>query len=134
MSLVKVISSGALLCCLMGLPLAAQAKTFVVQTQNTSFVPGVVTIAAGDTVRWEWTSLVHTVTSGSGPSDPNVGSLFDAPLDSTHPVFIHRFTQVGSVSYFCRFHFLMGMTGTVVVQPATPAEMATWSAVKTLYR
>ncbi len=134
MNLVKVSRWTSLICILLALPLtAAQAKTHVVQQMNFTFVPADITIAVGDSVRWVWTSILHTVTSGAGPTDPNVGSIFDAPLDSTHPVFIHRFLTTGSFPYFCRFHFTMGMTGSITVQPATRAESASWGAIKTLY-
>ncbi len=133
MKLVNVPQPLALLCCLLVLPLAAQATTHLVQQAGFTFDPQEMTIAVGDSVRWEWNDGIHTVTSGTGPSDPSVGSLFDAPLDATHPVFIHRFLQPGDVPYFCRFHFALDMTGVIHVRHAAPVEASTWGSVKNLY-
>ncbi len=95
----------------------ATAGLVVVQQTSLTFSPNDITITAGDTVRWVRTSLSHTVTNGTGTSDPNVGALFDAPLNATTPTFQYVFTVAGDVPYFCRPHLLMGMTGIVRVQP-----------------
>jgi plastocyanin len=104
-------------------PLGARAQTTHTVTQSgLGFSPANLTIEVGDTVRWVWTSLAHTVTSGTGASDPNVGVLFDAPLNSFSPQFQFTFNQAGTVPYFCRPHELGGMTGTIVVEEvSTPA-------------
>ncbi len=95
----------------------AAAAVFVVQQSGTTFVPNNITVTEGDTVRWVRTSLSHTVTNGTGTADPNVGTLFDAPLNLANPSFQYVFAVAGDVPYFCRPHLLMGMTGIVHVQP-----------------
>ena len=95
----------------------ATAALVVVQQTSLTFSPADITITAGDTVRWVRTSLTHTVTNGTGTSDPNVGTLFDAPLSAASPSFQYIFIVAGDVPYFCRPHLLMGMTGIVRVQP-----------------
>ena len=76
----------------------------------------------GDTVQWNWTGQSHTVTNGVDLSDPTVGTLFDATLNSLNPTFSHTFTAPGTVPYFCRPHLAFGMTGTVVVQAASAVD------------
>jgi plastocyanin len=75
-------------------------------------------IPAGGTVRWELSSGFHTVTSGSGSADPEAGAFFDATLFSTVPTFEMTFDVPGTYDYFCAFHELQNMKGTVVVTPA----------------
>jgi plastocyanin len=96
----------------------ASAAFFTIQQTGTSFVPNDITVTEGDTVRWVRTSLSHTVTNGTGTADPNVGTLFDAPLNAANPSFQHVFAVAGDVPFFCRPHLLSGMTGIVRVQPA----------------
>lgn len=93
------------------------AAIFVVQQTSLTFSPDNITVTEGDTVRWMRTSLSHTVTSGTGATDPEVGAFFDAPLNAANPTFQYVFTVAGDVPYFCRPHELMGMTGIVHVQP-----------------
>jgi len=72
-------------------------------------------IAPGQAVQWQWLSGVHTVTNGTGSTDPNVGKLFDVPLDSSSPVFTFTFNQLGAFPFFCRQHESFNMRGVVVV-------------------
>lgn len=89
--------------------------TGTIQVRDNSFSPRTVTISVGDSVTWQWVgSSNHTVTHGSSPS--NLGGLFDTPEKSSG-TFGYRFNTPGSIPYFCRPHFAMGMTGTVNVQP-----------------
>ena len=83
------------------------------------FSPANVTIAVGDSVTWVWQGIhPHTVTHGTTPDvseDPS--RLFDSP-SMTSGTFGYRFTAAGTVPYFCRPHFAIGMKGTIVVQQA----------------
>jgi plastocyanin len=83
-----------------------------------SFSPPAVTIDAGDTVTWHYTDALtmHTVTSGSGPTDPAMGTLFNTPMDPMHLTFVYQFNTSGSFPYFCTPHFPLGMRGTVTVR------------------
>ena len=112
----------------------AVAATHTVDQVGVTFDPDDITITVGDTVEWVWSSSSHTVTNGTGPADPNVGTLFDDPLDVGNTPFSYTFNSVGDVPYFCRPHFSLNMTGIVRVQGTTPNDEATWGAVKTLYR
>jgi len=82
-----------------------------------SFSPSVINVKVGDTVTWTNSDVMpHTVTSGTGPSDPNKGKEFDSGLSTPlmpGKTFIHKFTTVGEFPYFCSLH--PAMAGTVTV-------------------
>ena len=92
---------------------AVTAKTVSVSASGTSFGPSNVTIQAGDAVKWT-SSGSHTVTSGTGSADPNVGLEFDQALSSGQ-TFTFVFTTPGVYPYFCRPHESAGMKGTITV-------------------
>jgi plastocyanin len=100
-------------------PVLAWGTTHTVNQDGLTFAPGEITIEVGDTVEWIWSGGSHTVTSGTDLNDPEVGDLFDAPLNSSNPSFAFTFTEVGSFDYFCRPHLNFGMTGTVTVTSAS---------------
>jgi plastocyanin len=88
------------------------------------FSPATSNIHVGDTVRWTWGSANHSVTSGANctadsdycsPDDTNCS---DGNLSNTGTVYEHTFNTAGSYSYFCVFHCLSGMVGTVNVTAA----------------
>jgi plastocyanin len=79
----------------------------VTATTDRTFSPRTVTIAAGGTVTWQFTSTHNVTFSGSGPTGGNI------PNTSTGSV-SRQFTAAGSFGYECSLH--SGMTGTVVVQ------------------
>lgn len=112
----------------------AMATTHQVNQVGFTFDPDDITINVGDTVEWVWANNSHTVTNGTGPADPNVGTLFDDPLDAGNTMVSYTFNSAGDVPYFCRPHFSFDMTGIVRVQGTTPNDEATWGTVKTLYR
>jgi len=97
------------------IPALAGAVTHTVNQDGLTFNPSEITIEVGDTVEWIWNSGSHTVTSGTDLSDPEVGQLFDSPLNSTNTSVSFTFTQVGNQDYFCRPHLNFGMTGSVNV-------------------
>jgi plastocyanin len=86
------------------------AANHTVNVAGLTFSPSVITITVGDTVEWMGLNGFHTVTSvgGSFPDSPS-GAM-------THTV---TFSQTGTFDYFCVPHQGLGMTGRVVVQPAT---------------
>lgn len=96
--------------------------THTVNQVDLTFVPDDISINVGDTVEWIWSSGIHTVTNGVDFSDPNLGALFDAPLDVNNSSFSFTFFTAGDVPYLCRPHFTLGMTGIVRVQDLTPVE------------
>jgi len=105
------------------LPLAASAQTtHEVDQVSISFSPNDLTIEAGDIVRWVWSAGSHTVTSGTGLADPDIGILFDAPLNSANTTFEFTFDTPGDYPYFCRPHVGLGMTGVIRVNAVSAAD------------
>lgn len=113
--------------------LPVQAAVHVISQVSVSFVPAVVSIVIGDTVRWTWSDLSHTVTSGTGAADSNVGSLFDAPLNSSNASFEYTYNTPGLYPFFCRPHEVVNMKGSVFVDAPVPNEPMTWSGIKSFY-
>lgn len=117
----------ATLSVLMIVALPARAVNHFVSVQGNLFSPATLTINTGDTVFWTNDDiLLHTVTSGNPcSSNGQFNSLAMNPSDQ----FSFTFNSVGSFNYFCAFHCLIGMTGSVTVQQAptpvpTPAPIA----------
>lgn len=101
----------------LGLPLqASRAAIHNIDQISTSFQPADITIQVGDMVVWNHTSGSHTVTNGTGAADPNAGTMFDAPLNSSNTTFQYTFNTAGTVPYFCRPHEGFGMKGTITVE------------------
>ena len=94
---------------------ASFATTWIVDTKNKVFVPANLTIQPGDVVRWVWVDGIHTTTSGAGGPD----GLWDAPIDGSNTFFEHTFATPGDFPYFCRFHLIEGMSGTITVSAAS---------------
>lgn len=113
-------------------PALAGAITHTVNQNGLSFDPADITIEVGDTVEWIWGGGNHTVTSGTDLSDPDVGVLFDAPLNSGNPSFSFTFTEAGVQDYFCRPHVNFGMVGTVTVTSASPVDQTPRTAALNL--
>jgi plastocyanin len=95
--------------------------------QNNYFIPAIIHISVGDTVRWTWQGLPHSVTSGQCLSDQyedcTVDNRFCSPSDTNcaagQPsgvgfVYSHQFNTAGTYPYFCNQHFGL-MNGTVIV-------------------
>lgn len=101
---------------LAGATTASAQTVHIVNQTGDGFVPADITIQQGDSVRWVWSSGLHTVTHGAPCStDPN--PLFDAPLDTNHRTFEFQFNTPGVVPYICRFHCaFMDMFGSVTVE------------------
>lgn len=116
---------------LLGLPAFALAQTtHIVNQSSLTFSPDAITIEVGDTVRWVYGGGSHTVTNGTGTGDPNVGNLFDAPLNSSNTTFEYTFTNAGDVPYFCRPHVNFGMTGIVRVTEVSAADNVPVAALR----
>ena len=84
-----------------------------------AFDPNPVNVKAGDTITWtNKDSQIHTVVSGTGSSDPDVGKAFDSSpglktLLAPNQTFSHKFDTAGEFPYFCQLH--PTMVGKVVV-------------------
>jgi len=96
---------------------------------NGSFVfdQATVTIRVGDTVHWTWASAGHSVVSGEVINNtnmpdgkfcsPNNTNCATAPASLAGATYDHTFTAAGTYPYYCAPHGVIGMVGTVVVQP-----------------
>jgi plastocyanin len=94
------------------------AQVVEVGRDGLNFVPESFTIAAGDTVRWEWVDSGHNVVPDEIPSGSDWSGSEGAPdrtLDEgqTHS---HTFETAGSYSYFCNPHKSLEMTGEFTVE------------------
>jgi plastocyanin len=76
------------------------------------------TVNLGDTVRWQWDSGVHSVTSVAGSAEQFDSGNMSAP----GPTFQWTFTHAGVFNYFCDLHGFDngdgtagGMSGTITV-------------------
>jgi plastocyanin len=124
-ALALVVASGAI--AFASVSVSAQqsggSKVSIVEGASTmtdkAFDPSPANVKAGDTVTWtNDDSTPHTVTSGTGSSDPNMGKDFDSSpglktLLSPKQTFDHKFDTAGEFAYFCQVH--PTMVGKVVV-------------------
>lgn len=104
----------------------AQRKAVDVMIHNDGtsvFDPVEVQIGVGDTVRWTNNGvLVHTVTfdpkQAAKAADvvlpAGVAAFASADLNQ-EDTYSHTFTAKGTYRYICKYHEVMGMTGTVIV-------------------
>lgn len=105
--------------------LGEPAATFTVSTNifnldgNTATQVDTARILVGETVAWQWVSGIHTITSGTDGSDPEAGTLFDQPIQSSAPQFSFAFTSTGTFPFFCRPHDFLEMKGVVIVSNTT---------------
>ncbi|MCW5558118.1 MAG: hypothetical protein KIT22_09855, partial [Verrucomicrobiae bacterium] len=75
--------------------LTSDAATHTVTLGSSSFSPASLSIEVGDTVRWQFGGLQHTVTSETG--------LWDSGFQSSG-FFEHRFDAAGTFPYYCAIH------------------------------
>jgi plastocyanin len=104
---------------------AARGATVTVTVGDGGFFfsPSSVTIHAGDSVTWMWSSSGHSSTSGS-PGTPT--GLWDSGLQNNGFSFMHTFNIAGSFPYYCTAHgFCCGMVGMVTVSNPTPTPTPT---------
>lgn len=84
-----------------------------VTLSGTSFTPGNVTIAVGETVRWVVSNGSHTVT----PDNPGQAGVWTGTGQlGAGDQFEHTFTTAGTYDYHCIPHQSLGMAGTITVQ------------------
>lgn len=109
---------------------AAGATTWTVNVGQGGFffvdqVTGTSTskIVVGDTVHWVWVAGTHSSTSGNSSTCTANGTWTHS---ATAPAtFNFLFTSMGTFTYYCSYHCIYGMKGTVVVSP--PPTVATVS-------
>ena len=82
-----------------------------------------------DTVLWHAAGGSHTVTNGTGSSDPSAGTVFDAGITAvTSPDFAYAFDTPGQYNFFCRPHEFSDMKGVVIVTDAVVVPADTFTA------
>ncbi|HET7148855.1 MAG TPA: plastocyanin/azurin family copper-binding protein [Candidatus Nitrosopolaris sp.] len=73
-----------------------------------AFSPNPINVKVGSSVIWtNKDNVAHTVTSGTGSSDPNKGKEFDSGLSTLltpGKTFSHTFKTAGEIPYFCQIH------------------------------
>ncbi len=71
--------------------------------RNCDFSLPEIHVRIGDTVKWEWGSGIHSVTSGTcsifRPCDPD--GIWDSGVQAGPSSFTHTFAEAGTFSYFC---------------------------------
>ena len=114
--------SAVLLGTLVAVQSPALATVHEVNQVGLAFVPAEITVEAGDTVRWNWSTGIHTVTSGANCVYDGVH--FDEPLNSANPTveYVIPGDFSGVIDYFCMPHCALGMTGIITVEAGCPAD------------
>jgi plastocyanin len=73
-----------------------------------AFSPNPINVKVGGNVTWtNKDNVAHTVTSGTGPSDPHKGKEFDSGLSTLlapGKTFSRIFKTAGEIPYFCQIH------------------------------
>lgn len=100
------------------LPPTPQPGITDVLMRNFAFVPAIVQIPVGESVRWTNLDVFsnHTVTSGN-PNDADAGSIFDSGLLGANQSFTFQFNEPGQFRYFCRVHPTLMVNALVIVSP-----------------
>ena len=101
---------------LFGLKLNAQDYT--INVSNFSFSPDMLTIQAGETVEWQNTGGTHNVNGSQATFPDNPEGFFSGNAAPAPWTFSHTFNTPGTYNYQCDPHAGLGMTGTIVVEPA----------------
>ena len=89
------------------------SETVEIKIIKSTFIPTVLKIKEGDTIRWVNTEeLLHTVTSGKAPK----------PDKQFHAAYVKKefeatFDKAGFYDYYCELHQAV-MRGVVIVRPA----------------
>jgi plastocyanin len=94
--LMRFLVGMSVLALLAGSARVAWADTIVVALESNFFSPAEVSIATGDTIRWEWNTGAHTTTSFDG--------FWDSGILGPGSVFEQTFDTAGDYSYFCTLH------------------------------
>ncbi len=99
---------------------SAKATIHTVLADNFFYAPDVITIEAGDTVRFQWVAGSHPTSSTTGDWTGFVAF----PLNAIDQTFDLPFPNPGTYDYQCDFHIGLGMIGTVIVTPSSSCNSA----------
>ena len=102
------------LCEIIGLTIPVSIVQDAALKFDQAFQPNLVNVNVGGAIRWtNDDSQIHTVVSGTGPSDPNQGEVFSSGLIAPGATFTQTFGQSGIIPYYCSLH--PQMVGTIFV-------------------
>ena len=76
-------------------------------------------ILPGQSIRFKYGTGVHTVTSGFGSADPNIGVPFDNQMFSAADNFDWEYDDPGVYQFFCSVHEGLNMRGVIFVFSGT---------------
>ena len=97
----------------------ASARDWEVDAVDFAFIPTATTIAAGDSVTWNFRAAGHTSTSVNGQAERwNSAPTGTNPADTS---FTHVFTEPGRYEYICVPHQDF-MKGVIEVRGGSPAD------------
>ena len=132
----SILTAPCVLAALLALSGPAAAGTVQVQQVANSFAPQDIVINEGDTVVWQWSFGVHTVSEGTD-GVVNGNEAFHSPLTSGTQTFSVVFDAAflaanprpnNRYDYFCEPHFILGMVGSVTVCAPAPSTYCTAKA------
>jgi plastocyanin len=92
------------------------ASNFIFNADHNTGTPiDTVRVALNDAVLFLWQNGTHTVTSGKGSLDPNVGVIFNVPMDAFDTTFQFASAVAETVPFFCTNHETFNMRGMIIV-------------------
>lgn len=91
---------------------------YLVVTVGTSFIPQNLTVSQGSTVTWlRLNGALSPSDNGAHDVDFSSGISFVSPTLSQYESWNYTFSQIGSYSYYCKYHPFM--TGEITVVPTS---------------
>lgn len=97
---------------------------------NLSFSPSGLSIALGDTVRFQWVSGSHTTTSTSVPGG---GVSWNQNITSGSTTYTYKPAVIGTYNYRCTPHVGMGMIGSFTVTTPLPIKIVSFMVSPTYH-
>jgi plastocyanin len=86
-----------------------------------------INIQPGETVEFYWGVGIHTLTSGTGSLDPNMGNLINSPLRDSVPAIQLTFNAPGDYPFFCIPHEAQSQSMQTTVHVANPCTCPCWA-------
>jgi plastocyanin len=103
---------------------------------GTNFAPSTQTLNQGDQLTFVWAAGAgtHTATSGTDPSGPDAGLVFDSGFLFANPsAFTWKADRTGDVPFFCNPHFFSGMIGTLQISPPGTVAVSSFRITEVQY-
>lgn len=116
----NMVSFTALSCVILSafaLPSTNAGTSHEVNISGLRFSPSTLTISKGDTVKWNFNSITHSVTQGEKDSCKKISSGFDSGDLLGPQIFEKTFSDAGTFYYYCAHgpHCILGMKASVTV-------------------